>query len=207
MEGYPVFTRVDVAESERKSITVKPRGDAAVASADLIRTKRYTLNITFCFPSYEVCKKRGPQISVTASENIRILSTIHIPLDTPGSRVSLPFSFRRFAEDDEGSIRFEPSWRQETDSTEKNAIVLADLPVVFRAKIGIRKRLSLVGAVGLFGLGSSLVGLQADQIKEIWQQGQVSPNLWISVAKTLVGALLQASAALIVIRVYGKKLL
>lgn len=206
MQGHPVFTRQTVTKEDGRAIATKSRGKTVGAAAKILRNRRYSLEVTYRFPGHEDCKERSPVIDLAPTENIRLLDVAKVPLDAPANRVRTPFSFRRFTDEEEGSIRFIPRFEAAGDDESKPLIAAAH-PIIFRASIPKISLVWLLLAIVLFGIGSLFVGLDSDVLKDAWETNELTSELWLKGIATLSGAIGQAIAAVIAIRVFGKSFL
>lgn len=202
--GIPIFTRIAVSDGEDQ-VRLEPRG-SSFGTARLIRGSQYQLDFTFRFPTYGSHGGQNPHLEVIATDNLRLLANPKLPLDSTGSRITVPFAFRRYADEQEGSIKLVAALETSKESDAKS-LVLADLPIIFRAKTGARAIAGIAIAIALFAAGSLLIGLDPGNVLDAWRAQDISGELWLKSIVTAGGAVLQAFAAILAIRIFGQKFL
>ena len=187
LKGQAVFVRLQIADENGRSVPMSSRGISTAASTTLRRSGRYSLAITYRYPSYDDPKQSNSSLILHPTENVRVLGSRSIPLDTTGNRIVVPFHFERFTKNDEGSIHLEANPAQN---------VVPTLPLIFRAKHSLPAYLQLGIAILLILGGAFIMGIDPTACDPIGPP-------WLAV----IGLGLQLVAALLLIRNFGEKLI
>ncbi|MEL6330460.1 MAG: hypothetical protein AAFR38_12455 [Planctomycetota bacterium] len=203
--GYPVFTRLAIVADDDQTIAVRSRGPALVASADLVRGHRHSVEVSFRHPAYASIRGRSPVLEFETTENIRILGARSLALDAPANREFISFAFNKFSEDSEGALWLRGSMCDEDQDDRR--LLVASLPVIFRAvdEPGLVPKVVAIAAT--FAIGLALLGLSRELAKVSLHQGLAWGDWWPTTALTFLGVLLQGVAALWAVRVVGRKFL
>ncbi len=182
-----VFVRIQIADKKGRSVAISSRGTSTAASTTLKRSGRYSLDLTYRYPSYAISQRSAQTLKLQPTENVRILGSRSIPLSSTGNHIVIPFHFERFTKNDEGSIHLEAS-----DSDD----AVPTLPLIFRATHSIPAYLWLSFAIVLILAGAFIMAIDptiCDQLGPAW--------------RTAVGVLLQLVAVFVLIRNFGEKLI
>jgi hypothetical protein len=102
-----LFVRCDICEQSTKRQRATPTLRRDLAVFDLLRGLRYEFLLSYRYPPQLVNTSYTAEIEAKFGENLRVLGSTSINIDSYSNSVSLPFATKRHLEDNEDGVSFE----------------------------------------------------------------------------------------------------
>lgn len=194
-EKKHIYLKYQVCTTKQSLINPKLRGDQAVFN--LIRGERYELKTTYRFPFQNQDSQKLAKLVVDYSENIHLLGSKEINIDSPSNTVRIPFLVKKNIEFKEARFVFKYG-----TTLENEEIIAANVPIL----------ISIKESTGFWWLIAFLLFLYTGTSVYIGTDfSTVSPlslkNIFIHLWPKCLASFIQAIVLFFLFRIVGKKFL
>jgi hypothetical protein len=180
-EQSPVFLRVDIGESDKKT-PVTPAIQDEVAVYRLTKNTNYDLVLTYRFPRQRIEQTSTGRLELKLGESLKSLSDTPISIDSHANSLTIPFMTKRYIEDTSGSMSISPV-------TEPGRPELLLARASFQYRLGESSSFwsQIVVALLLFSIVGTLIGTDLSHLQPLTIKGLMEatrPKLLLGIAQT-----------------------
>jgi hypothetical protein len=162
----------------------------------LTKDKVFELILTYKFPEQRKSNTSQCRVDVKLGDNIRALGSSSLMVDSASNSAIVPFTTRRYAEDNRGKIELE------TTSQIKPQILIPDADVEYLLEEGPSFWLQIIIALALYAIAGAMIGVDF---------AKLSPFSWSALSKAVLPRLgfasIQAVGLFWLFKRIGKKVL